>query len=74
MAAAGMRRLELLGVHLKTRLTESASGFSVGWKRRTGVKDDFAHCMNNFQTEVGLAKMGASGRETDLKEGAARNG
>lgn len=74
MAAAGVKRLEVLGVRLKGRLTESASGLSVGWERRTGVRDDFAHCVNNFQTEVGLAKMGASGGETDLKEGAARNG
>lgn len=68
-----MKRLEVLGVRLKGRLTESASGFSVGWER-TGVGDDFAHCVNNFQTEVGLAKKGASGREPDLKEGAARSG
>lgn len=74
MAAAAMRRLEVLGMRLKGRLTESASGFSVGWERRTGVRDDFAHCVNNFQTEVGFAKKGASGRETDLKEGAARSG
>lgn len=59
---------------MKGRLPESASGFSVGWERRPGVGDDFAHSVNNFQTEVGLTKMGASGRETDLKEGAARNG
>lgn len=62
------------GVCLKGRLTESTSGFSVGWERRTEIRDDFAHSMNNFQTEVGLAKMGASGREAALKEGAAGNG
>ena len=50
------------------------SGSSVGRDRRTGARGDFAHYMSDFQTEVGLAKLGASGRETDLKEGAARNG
>lgn len=46
----------------------------MGRNRRTGATGDFAHYMNDFQTEVGLAKLGASGRETDLKEGAARDG
>lgn len=61
------------GVFLEGRLRESTSGFSVGCEGRTEIRDDFAHPMNNFQTEVGLAKMGASGREADLKEGAAGN-
>lgn len=61
----------MLGVCLKG---EAASGFRVGRDRRTGARGDFAHYMSDFQTEVGLAKLGASGRETDLKEGAARNG
>lgn len=53
----------MLGVYLKGRLPEAASGFRVGWERRTGVRDDFAQYVNNFQTELGLAKMGASGEK-----------
>lgn len=46
----------------------------MGRDRGTGARGDFAHYVSDFQTEVGLAKLGSSERETDLKEGAARDG